>query len=445
MHRSARSFAAILCCLALCSGANAADHGITAKKLLLKSKPKMVLLSKDTAVVPGASGSASDPRCVPDGSGSGASVKLSDGINSVMLNMPCANWSANGAGTLYKYKDATGTPKVGKLKGGLLIVISPGMGTLPVPNGNATIIAQVTVGTDRYCMAFTGTGDGDKFLVKDTAAGSCPQICGNNQREGTEACDGTDANLCYTGQCYLCACIPPLTCGDNVIDAGEQCDGSSPGSCPAGCGVGCTCAPTSPCGDNFRAGSEQCDGTDASACPGQCHSDCTCPGCGNGITEGSEACDWGAPISPQCATGYCTTNCTCYAPVCGNGILEPLEECEGDDAPDCPGQCQSDCTCPPDPVCGNNVVESGEQCDPPSSECGVPGICDSSCQCDTSICGEAPSCGGACPSGGSCGNYGVCRCVAPTFCGSAPTCGGSCPAAYHCENAGPFGCLCVAG
>ena len=29
------------------------------------------------------------------------------------------------------------------------------------------------MGSDRYCMAFSGTGDGEKFLVKDTAAGTC--------------------------------------------------------------------------------------------------------------------------------------------------------------------------------------------------------------------------------------------------------------------------------
>jgi hypothetical protein len=153
--------AALMGMLVWGGAAHASDQGITGKKLLLKSNPKMVLLSNDALVVPGANGSASDPRCVADGgSGSGGSVKLDDGTNSVTLSMPCANWSANGAATLYKYKDAAGTPKVGKVKTGLLKVVSPaGTGGFPVPNGpaTATINVEVTVGADKYCMAFTGT------------------------------------------------------------------------------------------------------------------------------------------------------------------------------------------------------------------------------------------------------------------------------------------------
>jgi len=197
------------------SNAHATDQGITGKKLLLKSNPKMVLLSKDGAVVPGATGSSADPRCLADGgSGSGASVTLSkNGFDTVTLSMPCANWSANSAGTLYKYKDTTGTPKVGKIKDGLLTVISPGMGGFPVPNGVWTVTAEVAIGTDKYCMSFSGTGDGDKFLVKDQAGvGTCAvsQTCGNNVREGTEICDGTDS--CPQGCSSDCSSCPPIPC-----------------------------------------------------------------------------------------------------------------------------------------------------------------------------------------------------------------------------------------
>lgn len=103
------------------SQAFAADQGITGKKLLLKSKPKMVLLSKDASIAPG-----SDPRCVAaGGSGLGGSVTLHDGNNNTAtLDMPCENWSANTKGTLYKYKDKTGAPKVAKLKAGRLKVKS---------------------------------------------------------------------------------------------------------------------------------------------------------------------------------------------------------------------------------------------------------------------------------------------------------------------------------
>ena len=133
--------------LFLATNANAANVGVTGKKFLLKANPKMLLLSKDALVVPGANGSSSDPRCVADGgSGSGASVTLNDRTRALAtLGMPCANWSANSAGTLYKYKNTSGTPKVVKVKAGLLKIVSPGMGGFPVPNGAATVSVQVSL------------------------------------------------------------------------------------------------------------------------------------------------------------------------------------------------------------------------------------------------------------------------------------------------------------
>ncbi len=155
--------------------AEAADQAVSGKKLLLKSNPKMVLLSKDGLVAAGANGSSADPRCVPDGGGGlGGSVKLDDGTNSVTMSMPCANWSTNGGGTLYKYKDTAGVPKIAKIKAGLLKVVSPaGMAGFPVPSGATSVYVEVQVGSDKYCMTFTGTGDGNKFLVKDAAASAC--------------------------------------------------------------------------------------------------------------------------------------------------------------------------------------------------------------------------------------------------------------------------------
>src|SRR5215468_5653035 len=262
----------------------------------------MVLLSKDALVVPGATGGSSDPRCIAaGGSDSGASLKLSDGTNIVTLNMPCGQWSANGAGTLYKYKDSAGAPKVGKLKAGLLKVISPGIGSFPVPNGPATVTAEVTVGTDKYCMSFSGTGDGSKFLVKDASAGTCPgsgAVCGNNIKEGTEQCDGSDATAC-PGVCQAdCTCpnACPQTGGAadaclTYTDPGSACrtcvqanapgDGACPfaalgyqclnsaynDSCSAVVNThGCASACCPPCGNNVREGIETCDGTDDSAC-----------------------------------------------------------------------------------------------------------------------------------------------------------------------------------
>ena len=47
---------------------------------------------------------------------------------------------------------------------------------IEVPNGPATIdvVFSLDGGTNTYCMTFAGTGDGNKFLVKDAPAGTCP-------------------------------------------------------------------------------------------------------------------------------------------------------------------------------------------------------------------------------------------------------------------------------
>jgi hypothetical protein len=44
-----------------------------------------------------------------------------------------------------------------------------------VPNGAASInvVLSLDGGTNTYCMTFSGTGDGTKFLVKDATAGTC--------------------------------------------------------------------------------------------------------------------------------------------------------------------------------------------------------------------------------------------------------------------------------
>jgi hypothetical protein len=249
----------------------AADVPIAGKKFLLKSNPKMVLLSKDALVVPGAAGSFSDPRCVPDGgSGLGGSVELENATHSVTLSMPCANWSANGSGTLYKYKDAAGTPKIGKIKAGLLKVVSPGMGAFPVPNGASTVDATVRVGADKYCMILDGTGDGTKFLVKNAAATHCPE-CGNNWVDGNEACDGFDDDACPGNCLSTCRCA---LCGNNVLEGTEECDVTQDDACPGNCQANCTCPQV--CGNEIQQGTEECDGIDAAACPGDCLSDCSC-------------------------------------------------------------------------------------------------------------------------------------------------------------------------
>lgn len=138
-----------------------------------------------------------------------------------------------------------------------------------------------------------------------------PSVCGNDVREGSEDCDGTDDAAC-DGLCDVdCNCPAPV-CGNDIIESGEVCDGTDPGACPTGtCDVDCDC-PDPVCGNDLIESGEECDGTDPGSCP----------------------------------TGTCELDCTCPDPVCGNDIVEGAEECDGTDDDECPGLCEGGCTCP---------------------------------------------------------------------------------------------------
>jgi hypothetical protein len=272
--------------LVLATGANAADVGITAKKLLLKSTPKLVLLSKDALVVPGANGSSSDPRCVADGgSGLGGSVKLSNGVDTVTLSMPCANWSTNGAGTLYKYKDTTGAPKVGKVKAGLLKVVSASIGGFPLPILPSGVNVEVKVGADTHCMTFDSNNGfpatSEKLLVRDAPVGSCMSTCLSSGGQfvggycwylgaAGESCDTTCAALglsCHPAtQSYAGHPGGSLTRCDAVLEALTGM-ANQPSTCgtvlkPSGCSsIGSWCyddMSTTSCADSEPAWSRAC-------------------------------------------------------------------------------------------------------------------------------------------------------------------------------------------
>src|SRR4030095_10500112 len=150
--------------------ARATDQGITGKKLLLKTG-RLVLISKDASI----SIAGSDPV-----NGADSSVSFDDGGGAVPFSLPKTLWGTNGTGTLFKYKNALapGSPsvvKVAKVKPGLLKVVAKGL-PFAVPSGAATVdvILSLDGGTNTYCTTFGGTGDGDKFLVKDATPATAP-------------------------------------------------------------------------------------------------------------------------------------------------------------------------------------------------------------------------------------------------------------------------------
>jgi acetyl esterase/lipase len=169
--RGSAPFAIALSCAlwAITPQVRAADQGITGKQLLLKSSPKLIVLSKD----PGISITGSDPVV------SDSSITFDDGTNTATWDLPAGNWTKNSSGTLFKYKNSSAPSgpsavKIAKLKSGLLKVVAKGL-PIPVPNGAATInvVLNLDGGTNTYCMTFAGMGDGSKFLVKDAPAGAC--------------------------------------------------------------------------------------------------------------------------------------------------------------------------------------------------------------------------------------------------------------------------------
>ena len=98
------------------------------------------------------------------------------------------------------------------------------------------------------------------------------------------------------------------------------------------------------------------------------------PACGDGLLQGSEACDNGE------ANGqYAACNAACVLNICGDGVRGPDEQCDDGNADESDG-----CTtvCGP-PRCGDGIVHDGEKCDD--------GNDDESDACTTKC--KPPSCG----------------------------------------------------
>src|SRR5262249_3290164 len=106
------------------------------------------------------------------------------------------------------------------------------------------------------------------------------------------------------------------------------------------------------CGDGISEGTEACDDGDAIDGNG-CDTNCTLTACGNGIQTAGEACDDGNLVDGD----GCDANCTVTG--CGNGVQSGSEQCDDGNIVNGDG-CDNNCT----PTgCGNGVQTVGESCD----------------------------------------------------------------------------------
>jgi hypothetical protein len=176
--------------LFLCGGfAHAANELITGKKLLIKNSGggnKVVYLSKDTSITTAAAAGTGDPRCSGAGGGGGA-LRVRGQGGDFTITLPCADWSANGPETLYKFHDSTqATCTIVQVKNGTLVkAICKGAQvayTLGTAQGNVDVTVRTGSAPQRYCATFgppptqvvKDGSDGKTYLAKSSPApGSC--------------------------------------------------------------------------------------------------------------------------------------------------------------------------------------------------------------------------------------------------------------------------------
>jgi hypothetical protein len=184
--------------LALCGSAFAADQKIVGKKLLLKNpgatsgpNNKIVFLSKDTSIAQ-PSGVTQDPRCAPNGTATtgGASASLTvTGSDTFTIPLTCDNWTVNGGGNLFKYKDTTGgSCTIVLVKDGKLVKAVCKGPQVSYDLGASEVSIDVVLrsgSTNRYCTNFSAASgctttkngsDGKTYLTKNCT--TAPVACG---------------------------------------------------------------------------------------------------------------------------------------------------------------------------------------------------------------------------------------------------------------------------
>jgi fibro-slime domain-containing protein len=204
------------------------------------------------------------------------------------------------------------------------------------------------------CKLPARCGDG---LIQIDYGEECDQGAGNVPDQngvpyGTENCDAT-------------SCKRGGFCGDAVIGGPEACDDGKNDGTYGTCGdpsrplPNCGVAPH--CGDGIVQSDwgEECEPTSSN--DPECTSACRLPGgCGDGIPQPGEQCDYGAAGNTG-EYGGCAPGCI-WAPHCGDGIKNGPEACDDGTNDGSYGGCTPQCQLAPH--CGDGLRQEGkEECD----------------------------------------------------------------------------------
>jgi hypothetical protein len=197
--------------LAVALPARAADLPVPGRTLSLRTptsgRQRALTLIVRSATVAAPAPGAADPRSV------GARLALAAASGeSAALDMPAAGWSANRAGSVYRYRGTAPSDPVKSalLKNGLLKVVGRSTGITLDEASQASIDVLFSADTAGYCLLFGGTVQIDvagRFVARGAAApGTCPVRCGNGVIEGAEQCD-TPGSSCGSATCSSdCTC-----------------------------------------------------------------------------------------------------------------------------------------------------------------------------------------------------------------------------------------------
>lgn len=152
--------------------AHAADVLVPGRKLVMSAqsgRQSLTFTAKSPLIAP-----TDDPRT----GGATLSVVAADSGESATIDLPASRWTANAAGTVFTFKDPTGTVKSAKIKAGALSVKARSTGISLNEPSQAGVGIVLATATTRHCALFGGTIRRNlpgRFQAKNAPApASCP-------------------------------------------------------------------------------------------------------------------------------------------------------------------------------------------------------------------------------------------------------------------------------